>query len=278
MGKERLDQVLVKKGLAASREKGKALIMAGKVFVNRVRADKPGVLVSDSDEIELKGQPFPYVSRGGLKLEKALRKFRLNMEGKVVMDVGASTGGFTHCALLNGASRVYAVDVGYGQLDWSLRQDRRVVCLERKNARHLTGDDIGEAVDIVTIDVSFISLRKILPAVYPFLKYGGDVVALIKPQFEAGPEKVGKKGVVRDARVHVSVIRGIVDYCGEIGLSPLGLDFSPVAGPEGNIEFLLWLNKGREGVRTDWEQVIENVVREAREELTGLGLSKKKET
>jgi len=267
MGKERLDQVLVKKGLAASREKGKALIMAGKVFVNCVRADKPGTLVGDDDLIEVKGQQFPYVSRGGLKLEKALRVFGLSMAGKVVMDVGASTGGFTHCALLNGASRVYAIDVGYGQLDLRLRYDDRVVCLERKNARYLTGDDIGEAVDIATIDVSFISLRKILPAVFPLLKQGGDIIALVKPQFEAGREKVGKKGVVKDAGVHAEVIRGIVGFCAEIGLPTIGIDFSPVAGPEGNIEFLLWLKKGQVAVRADWGEVIENVVRKAHDEL-----------
>jgi len=276
--KERLDQMLVKQGLVASREKGRALIMAGQVFVNKVKTEKPGTPVQSSDMIEIKGKPFPYVSRGGLKLEKALREFGIDLHGMTMLDAGASTGGFTHCALLNGAARVYAVDVGYGQLDWGLRQDSRVICMERKNARYLSGEDIPEPLDIITIDVSFISLEKILPALVLLLKPGGQVIALVKPQFEAGREKVGKKGVVKDPAVHREVIARIIDSCPDIGLVPRGLSFSPVTGPEGNIEFLLWLEKSdiqkeaeREGTidagEQDWAEIIDTVVKQAYQEL-----------
>ena len=278
MEKERLDLLLVKKGLAASREKGRALIMAGQVYVNQVRTEKPGVLVNPADSIEVRGKPFPYVSRGGLKLEKALQVFGIVLQDKIVLDAGASTGGFTHCALLHGASRVYAVDVGYGQLDWSLRQDRRVISLERKNARRLEREDIPEQVDVITIDVSFISLEKIMPNLASFLRQGGQVIALIKPQFEAGRDKVGKKGVVRDPRVHREVIERVIGFCCANGLVPRGLSFSPLTGPEGNIEFLLWLEKSavqeepdREATdqigNMEWPKIVDDVVKEAHQEL-----------
>ena len=270
MEKERLDKLLIEKGLVASRERGRALIIAGQVFVNNVKTEKPGMLVHSSDHIEIKGKACPYVSRGGLKLEKALREFGIVLAGKVILDVGASTGGFTHCALLNGAARVYAVDVGYGQLDWSLRQDPRVKCLERKNARYLSGDDIPEPIDVITIDVSFISLEKVLPALLPLLKTGGQVIALVKPQFEAGREKVGKKGVVRDPGVHREVIEQAVGFCSENGFLPRGLSFSPLTGPEGNIEFLLWLEKSEyksDYSKEQWATVVDNIVKQAHREL-----------
>ena len=240
MAKQRLDVVLVEKGLAASREKAKALIMAGKVLVDEKKIDKAGTEVNPDLPIRLLGQDIPYVSRGGLKLEKALQVFPVDMTGKVVADIGASTGGFVDCALQNGAVKVYAVDVGYNQLDWKLRSDERVINMEKTNARYLTADSLGEMVDVVTTDVSFISLDKILPPAMTFLKEGGHVLALIKPQFEAGKEKVGKKGVVRDPAVHLEVVEKILALCKEITLTVWGLDFSPVKGPEGNIEYLLW--------------------------------------
>ena len=268
MSKERLDQLLLNRGLVTSREKGRALIMAGQVLVNNIVMDKAGTLVSSSDSIDIKGKLFPYVSRGGLKLEKALREFKLNLENSVVLDIGASTGGFTHCALLNGAAKVYAVDVGYGQLDWLLRQDNRVVSLERKNARYLSCEDVPELVDLITIDAAFISLEKIIPPVIRFLQDDGGIVALIKPQFEAGREKVGKKGVVRDKEVHREVIQRVINFSTEIGLVPRGLLYSPITGPEGNIEYLLWLTKS--GLVVDsWEQVIEVVLKDAHEQLRG---------
>jgi len=254
---------LVLKGLTESREKGKALIMAGQVFVNGIKVDKPGAQVKKTDILEVKGKAYVYVSRGGLKLEKALQVFDLDLKGKTIMDIGASTGGFTHCALLRGASKVYAVDVGYGQLDWSLRQDPRVINLERKNARYLTKEDINELVDIITVDVSFISLEKILPAVTAFLKDGGLIVALIKPQFEAGRENVGKKGVVRDKNIHKIVISNIIEFSISIGLRPIALDYSPVKGPEGNVEFLLCLEKNSDIANDYWEDKIAAVVEEA---------------
>ncbi len=269
MGKERLDQSLVNRGLAASREKGKALIMAGRVFVNKVKIDKPGTTVRTEDEVFVKGQAVPFVSRGGLKLEKAWQVFQLELAGKVVMDVGASTGGFTDCALQKGAVRVYAVDVGYGQLDWSLRQDPRVICLERTNARYLTAEEIPEPLDFITVDVAFISLAKILPAILPFLKGGGEILALIKPQFEAGREKVGKKGVVKDPAVHREVIAKIIAISQEMEIDPVGLDFSPITGPEGNIEFLLWMKKRKEPVKKEWEGLINGVVEAAQQALKG---------
>ena len=240
MAKQRLDVVLVEKGLAASREKAKALIMAGKVLVDEKKIDKAGTEINPELPIRLLGQDIPYVSRGGLKLEKALQVFPVDMTGKVVADIGASTGGFVDCALQNGAVKVFAIDVGYNQLDWKLRSDARVINMEKTNARYLEADSLGEMVDIITTDVSFISLEKILPPAMAFLKDGGHVLALIKPQFEAGREKVGKKGVVRDPAVHIEVVEKILNLCAEMNLNVWGLDYSPIKGPEGNIEYLLW--------------------------------------
>lgn len=237
--KERLDILMVKRGLASSREKAKAVIMAGNVLVDGQREDKAGSMFSDTAEITVKGKALPYVSRGGLKLEKAMTHFGLDLDGKVCMDVGASTGGFTDCMLQNGASRVYAVDVGHGQLDWKLRNDGRVVCMERTNIRYVTPEDIEERPEFVSIDVSFISLTKVLEPVRALMKDGGELVCLIKPQFEAGREKVGKKGVVREPEVHRQVIRQVMDYAAQIGFTLLHLEYSPIKGPEGNIEYLL---------------------------------------
>ena len=241
--KERLDVLLVSQGLAASREKAKAIIMSGNVLVNGQREDKAGTMIDVKAEITVKGGQLKYVSRGGLKLEKAMSHFDLTLEGRVCMDVGASTGGFTDCMLQNGAVKVYAVDVGHGQLDWKLRNDPRVVCMEKTNIRYVTTDDIEEQPSFVSNDVSFISLTKVLEPVRELLQPGGEVVCLIKPQFEAGREKVGKKGVVRDYRVHVEVINKIRDFASTIGLESRELEFSPIKGPEGNIEYLLHLLK-----------------------------------
>ncbi len=238
--KERLDLVLVERGLAASREKAKALIMAGKVLVNEVKIDKAGTAVDPSLPIRLLGRDIPYVSRGGLKLERALEVFPVSLEGLVVADIGASTGGFVDCALQNGAAKVYAVDVGHNQLDWKLRRDPRVICMEDTNARYLQADSLGEMVDLVTADVSFISLEKILPPALTFLKAEGQILALVKPQFEAGRAYVGKKGVVRDPAVHRAVLENMLALCGRLRLAVRGLDHSPIKGPEGNIEYLLW--------------------------------------
>ena len=240
MAKQRLDVVLVEKGLASSREKAKALIMAGKVLVDEKKIDKAGTEINPELPIRLLGQDIPYVSRGGLKLEKALQVFPVDMTGKVVADIGASTGGFVDCALQNGAAKVFAIDVGYNQLDWKLRSDARVINMEKTNARYLEADSLGEMVDIITTDVSFISLEKILPPAMAFLKDGGHVACLVKPQFEAGKEKVGKKGVVRDPAIHLEVLQKILNLCAEMQLTVWGLDYSPIKGPEGNIEYLLW--------------------------------------
>ena len=242
--KKRLDILLVEKGLAPSREKAKAIIMSGIVYVDGEKEDKAGSEFEETCGIEVRGKTLPYVSRGGLKLEKAMQSFPITLEGCVCMDVGASTGGFTDCMLQNGASKVFAVDVGHGQLDWKLRNDPRVVSMERTNIRYVTPEDIGGAVlDFASIDVSFISLSKVFPPVYDILRPGGQVVALIKPQFEAGREKVGKKGVVRDRAVHLEVIEAALGYAQDTGFSVGGLTFSPVKGPEGNIEYLVWLTK-----------------------------------
>ncbi|MBC5688002.1 TlyA family RNA methyltransferase [Mediterraneibacter sp. NSJ-55] len=241
--KERLDVLLVKRNLAASREKAKAIIMSGNVYVDGQREDKAGTTFPEEVQIEVKGHALKYVSRGGLKLEKALVNFQTDVNGKVCTDVGASTGGFTDCMLKNGASRVYAIDVGYGQLDWGLRQDARVVCMEKTNIRYVKPEDIGEPIDFSSIDVSFISLTKVLLPIWNYLKEEGEIVALIKPQFEAGREKVGKKGVVREKSTHVEVIQKVVDYAQKIGFAVLALDFSPIKGPEGNIEYLVHLKK-----------------------------------
>ena len=248
--KKRIDVLLFERGLAPSREKARTLIMAGSVYVNNQKFDKPGDTVSDDAEIEVRGSTLKYVSRGGLKLEKAMQLFPIDLNGKICMDIGASTGGFTDCMLQNGAQRVYSVDVGYGQLAWQLRQDPRVVNLERTNARYLTREQVPEEIDFFSVDVSFISLRIILPAVRPLLRDGGQAVCLIKPQFEAGREKVGKKGVVRDRAVHEEVVETICRFAVENGYSVLGLTFSPVKGPEGNIEYLVYLEKSDSPVHT----------------------------
>ncbi len=265
--KERLDVLLVKRNLAESREKAKAVIMAGNVFVDGQREDKAGTTFSPDVSIEVKGHTLPYVSRGGLKLEKALAVFDVNVENKVCTDVGSSTGGFTDCMLQNGARKVYAIDVGRGQLDWKLRQDSRVVCMEKTNIRYVTPEDIGEPIDFSSIDVSFISLTKVLEPIRNYLKEDGEIVALIKPQFEAGREKVGKKGVVRDKEVHREVILKVADYACQIGFGIMELDYSPIRGPEGNIEYLIHLKKGAEGMEKDTEEVVASVTDKAFEEL-----------
>lgn len=241
--KKRLDILVTERGLVESREKAKTLIMAGQVYVDGQKADKPGDTFSEDAAVEVRGKSLPYVSRGGLKLEKAMREFGLQLQGRTCMDIGASTGGFTDCMLQNGAQRVYSVDVGYGQLAWSLRTDPRVVNLERTNARYLTQEQVPEEIGFFSVDVSFISLTLILPAVRPLLAEHGQAVCLIKPQFEAGREKVGKKGVVRDKAVHEEVIEKIRSFALENGFSVLGLTFSPVKGPEGNIEYLIYLER-----------------------------------
>ncbi|OPZ71398.1 MAG: 16S/23S rRNA (cytidine-2'-O)-methyltransferase TlyA [Firmicutes bacterium ADurb.Bin456] len=241
--KERLDVRLTEEGFFPSREKARAAIMAGLVFAGGQRAEKPGLLVQQNLKLEVRGNPVPYVSRGGLKLEKALAVFCIDLRGRVILDIGASTGGFTDCALKHGARQVYAVDVGYGQLAWELRNDARVVVLERTNIRYLTPDAFGELPDFVTIDVSFISLGKVLPGLDGLVAEKASGVALIKPQFEAGREKVGKKGVVRDPRVHLEIIDNLVTQFLTLGWSVAGLDYSPVTGPQGNIEYLLFFIK-----------------------------------
>ena len=241
--KERLDILLVNRNLAPSREKAKAIIMAGIVYVNGQKEDKPGAAFDMTADIQVRGSTLPYVSRGGLKLEKAVDCFGVELEGKICMDVGASTGGFTDCMLQNGAKKVYAVDVGHGQLDWKLRNDKRVVCMERTNIRYVTRDDVEDRMDFASIDVSFISLTKVLGPVKELLTESGRIVALIKPQFEAGREKVGKKGVVREKSTHLEVIQKIMDYGMELGFEILNLEYSPVKGPEGNIEYLIYLQK-----------------------------------
>ncbi|SMP48437.1 TlyA family RNA methyltransferase [Anoxynatronum buryatiense] len=243
MAKQRIDLLLVEKGLFSSREKARAAIMAGQILADRERIDKAGTQVHLDAIIEIKGKPLAFVSRGGLKLEKAIEQFHLSLKEKVCMDIGASTGGFTDCMLQHGASRVYAVDVGYGQLDWNLRNDPRVVVMERTNIRYVTPEDLNEAMDMISIDVSFISLKLVLPVAYHLLKSGGVVVALIKPQFEAGKSQVGKNGVVRDAIIHEHVITEVASFATSVGFSVEELDFSPIRGPKGNVEFLTLLSK-----------------------------------
>ncbi|MCR4833499.1 MAG: TlyA family RNA methyltransferase [Butyrivibrio sp.] len=245
MAKERLDVILVNRGLATSREKAKTIIMSGDVFVNGQREDKPGTAFDETKitSLEVKGNELPYVSRGGLKLEKAVKNFGFLLQDAVCMDIGASTGGFTDCMLQNGAKKVYSVDVGHGQLDWKLRSDERVVCMEKTNFRYMVRDDIQDDLDFASCDVSFISLTKILIPARKLLKDGAQMVCLIKPQFEAGRENVGKKGVVRDPKVHEDVVHRIVDYVDIIGFDVLHLDFSPIKGPEGNIEYLIHIRK-----------------------------------
>lgn len=249
--KERLDVLLVSRGLAPSREKAKTMIMEGNVFVNNNREDKAGSTFADDCKIEIHGNTLKYVSRGGLKLEKAMTHFGITLDGKVCMDIGASTGGFTDCMLQNGASKVYSVDVGYGQFAWKLRQDPRVVCMEKTNIRYVTPEDIDDALDFASVDVSFISLTKVLGPARALLKDNGQMVCLIKPQFEAGREKVGKKGVVRDKAVHEEVINKVIDFALEIGFSVHNLEYSPIKGPEGNIEYLVYIEKTNEAVKEE---------------------------
>lgn len=244
MKKIRLDQLVFDLGLTESRERAKTTVMSGLVFVDGKRIDKPGTQVSPDSKIEVKGSAIPYVSRGGLKLEKALKVFHIDPTGMHCIDCGASTGGFTDVLLKNGAEKVFAVDVGYGQLAWSLRQDERVVNMERTNIRHISPEQIPEALDLAVADLSFISLKLVLPAISSVLKDKAELVCLIKPQFEAGKDEVGKKGVVRDESVHLAVIESILDFVPTIGLTVLGLDYSPIKGPEGNIEYLCYMKKG----------------------------------
>ena len=249
--KTRLDVAVFEQGYAPSREKAKAIIMAGIVYVNNQKVDKAGFELKEGDVLEVRGKTLQYVSRGGLKLEKAMQEFPITLEGKICMDVGASTGGFTDCMLQNGAVKVYSVDVGYGQLAWKLRTDERVVNLERTNFRYATREQIPDEVDFASVDVSFISLKHILPNLNTFLASDGQAVCLIKPQFEAGKEKVGKKGVVRDLNVHLEVVENVIKLALENGFSVMGLQFSPIKGPEGNIEYLIYLNKSQEPVVSD---------------------------
>lgn len=241
--KKRLDLAVFELGFADSRERAKALIMAGQVYLNGQKELKAGATVKPDDKIEVRGEKMPFVSRGGYKLDKAMKSFGITLDGKVCMDVGASTGGFTDCMLMNGAVKVYSIDVGYGQLAWKLRSDERVVNLERTNFRYVTREQVPDEIDFSSVDVSFISLKLILPVLCTLLKDDGEAVCLVKPQFEAGREKIGKKGVVRDKAVHLEVINNCISYAEENGFSVKGLDFSPVKGPEGNIEYLLYISK-----------------------------------
>ncbi len=271
--KERLDVLLVKQGLAQSREKARAVIMAGDVFVDGQREDKAGTSFDESKvHIEVRGTALKYVSRGGLKLEKAMNQFGLTLDGKVCMDIGASTGGFTDCMLQNGAVKVYSVDVGHGQLAWKLRNDERVVCMEKTNFRYMTPADIADKLDFASVDVSFISLTKILLPARNLLKDGGQMVCLIKPQFEAGREKVGKKGVVREPEIHEEVVHKILDFADLVGFHILNLEFSPIKGPEGNIEYLVYLEKDPERnaeLEDCTEESAEKALREIMEQKSG---------
>jgi len=265
--KERLDVLIFSRGLAESREKAKAIIMSGIVFINGEREDKAGQSFDVDVLIEIKGHTLKYVSRGGLKLEKAMSNFDVTVEGKICMDVGSSTGGFTDCMLQNGAIKVYAVDVGHGQLDWKLRQDERVVVMEKTNMRYVEPKDIADKIDFASIDVSFISLSKILIPVKNLLTEDAQIVCLIKPQFEAGREKVGKKGVVRDKTVHIDVIEKVIEFSISIGFEALNLEFSPVKGPEGNIEYLLHLQNHTDGVYDKFLFKVNEIVEKAHEVL-----------
>ena len=267
--KERLDVILVRQNLAQSREKARALIMAGEVYVDGMKEDKAGTRFDeDKVSITVRTKAMPYVSRGGLKLEKAVKTFDLDLHDMICMDIGASTGGFTDCMLQNGAAHVYSLDVGRGQLDWKLRQDTRVTCMEKTNFRYVTPDKIPDRIDFAACDVSFISLKLILGPARSVLKDGGEMVCLIKPQFEAGREKVGKKGVVRDRKVHVDVLNMIIDFAASMQFEIKGLDYSPIKGPEGNIEYLLWLRKPADGeVISDLKIDVESVASAAHSNL-----------
>ena len=274
--KERLDILLVKQGLAESREKAKAVIMAGEVFVQGQREDKAGAMFDESKvTITVKGSSLRYVSRGGLKLEKAMACFPITLEDDICMDIGSSTGGFTDCMLQNGAKKVYSVDVGHGQLAWKLRQDERVVCMEKTNFRYLTRDQIADDLDFASVDVSFISLTKILLPAWRLLKCGGQMVCLIKPQFEAGREKVGKKGVVRDPAVHREVIAKVMDFAALLHFYVLGLTWSPIKGPEGNIEYLIFIQKEEQPEAYESEQATEAALEET--QAAKGGISEKEE-
>lgn len=266
--KKRLDILLVEKGHCTGRDRAKALVMAGQVYVDNQKALKPGQDIDETTLIEVRGESLAYVSRGGLKLEKAMQVFPIALNGAVCIDIGASTGGFTDCMLQNGAQKVYAVDVGYGQLAWKLRIDERVIILERTNIRKVTEKEIPELADFISIDVSFISLTLVLPVAKAFLKEEGRIVCLIKPQFEAGRDKVGKKGVVRELSTHIEVAKKVTDFAISIGLSPAGFTYSPVKGPEGNIEYLLYLENMQGKNAVDTEE-IESVVHRSHEEMPG---------
>ncbi len=274
--KKRLDVLLVEKGLVESRHKAQGVILSGIVYVDNQKSDKVGTGVNEDASIEIRGNALPYVSRGGLKLEKAVKEFEISLNEKICIDIGASTGGFTDCMLQNGANKVFSIDVGYGQLDWKLRQDERVVNMERTNIRHVELTHIGEQVDFISIDVAFISLRLVLPVADKLLKDDGSIICLIKPQFEAGRDKVGKKGVVRDIEVHLDVVNRIVDFSKSINLTPLCISYSPIKGPEGNIEYLLYLKKRRpendleavdSGLRGINEDEIQIIVKKSHSEL-----------
>ena len=265
--KERLDVLLVERNLFESRERAKRIIMTGKVLVDDKKIDKAGTLVNRDCQIRLLGEDIPFVSRGGLKLNKAIDKFKIDLDGKIAADIGASTGGFTDCMLQHGAAKVYAIDVGYGQLAWKLRQDSRVVNMERTNIRNVTRDMIDDDLDFASIDVAFISLDKVLPVAFELLGELGEIVALIKPQFEAGREHVGKKGVVKDKNIHISVIDRVLNVAEEIGFTVQALSFSPIKGPEGNIEYLMHLFKNKDVPVADFSNIIIEIVNEAHEEL-----------
>ena len=265
--KERIDILLTEKNFFDSRARAKTMIMLGKVLVNGQKIDKAGTLVSRDAEIKIIGEEMPFVSRGGFKLQKALDVFKIDLNEKICADVGASTGGFTDCMLQHGAKKIYAVDVGYGQLAWKLRQDERVINLERTNIRNVTRAEIPDELDFASIDVAFISLDKVLPVVFKLLGDAGEVAALIKPQFEAGREQVGKKGVVKDKKIHAEVIEYVLKFAEEVGFKICGINFSPVKGPEGNIEYLAHLTKSNEAEKFDWREKISAVVESAHEEL-----------
>ncbi len=264
--KKRLDVILFEKGLTESREKAKLAIMEGLVYVDNQKSDKPGSMYSEESNFEIRGNKMPYVSRGGFKLEKAIESFNINLNGLTCMDVGASTGGFTDCMLKNGCEKVYSIDVGYGQLDWKLRNNPNVINLERTNIRHIDKSLIKDEIDFFSVDVSFISLKLVLPVIREIVKSGALGVCLIKPQFEAGREKVGKKGVVRDKDVHQEVVQNICDFCIENGFAVLDLDFSPIKGPEGNIEYLVLIKKS-DNPYIDEPVDIENTICFSHEEL-----------
>lgn len=265
MAKKRADVILFEKGLVESREKGKRVIMEGAVYIGTLRVDKPGDKVDEGAEIYIKNNPINYASRGGLKLEKAIERFNINLNQVIAMDIGASTGGFTDCMLQNGANKVYSVDVGYGQLDWKLRSDERVVVMERTNIRNVKREDIKDRINFISIDVSFISLKLVLPVAKDLLEDNGQLVALVKPQFEAGKEKVGKKGIIRDKKVHKEVLISMVNFSQDIGFGVKNLSFSPVTGAKGNIEFLMHLEKGGKDIMKD--DFIDDLVNQAHGDL-----------